>query len=186
VPDSIHAFAAEPYSYADVRAVADDLELSEPVAVTLVRRGYNTPQLAREFLAADESHPPSAFEGMDEMVSRIRAAIEAGRRITVHGDFDVDGVCATTVMVSTLRELGADCDWLIPDRIADGYGLSAANIERLADRGTALLVTVDCGVTAVEEVRRAHELGMDVIVTDHHQAGAELPDCPILHPELSG
>jgi single-stranded-DNA-specific exonuclease len=186
VPDSINAFAAEPYSYADVRAVADDLELSEPVAVTLVRRGYNTPELARVFLAADESHPPSAFQGIDAVVGRIRGAIEAGRRITVHGDFDVDGVCATTVMVSTLRDLGADCDWLIPDRIADGYGLSADNIERLAARGTSLLVTVDCGVTAVEEVRLARELGMDVIVTDHHQAAEELPDCPILHPELSG
>jgi single-stranded-DNA-specific exonuclease len=186
VPNSSHAFAAEPYSYADVRAVADGLELSEPVAVTLVRRGYNTPELARVFLAADESHPASAFDGIDAVVERIRVAIEAGRRITVHGDFDVDGVCATTVMVSTLRELGADCDWLIPDRIADGYGLSPANIERLAARGTSLLVTVDCGVTAVDEVRLARELGMEVIVTDHHQAADELPDCPILHPEISG
>ena len=81
------------------------------------------------------------------------AAIAAGRRITVHGDFDVDGVCATTIMVSTLRELGAECDWLIPDRIGDGYGVSAANVEKLAERGTALLVTVDCGITAVDEVR---------------------------------
>ncbi len=89
-------------------------------------------------------------------------------------------------MVSTLRELGAECDWLIPDRIADGYGLSAANVERLAERGTSLLITVDCGITAVEEVRLARELGMEVVVTDHHQPGAELPDCPILHPELSG
>ena len=90
---------------------------------------------------------------MDEIVEPVRAAIAAGERITVHGDFDVDGVCATTIMVSTLRELGAECDWLIPDRIADGYGLSAANVEKLAERGTSLLITVDCGITAVEEVR---------------------------------
>ena len=82
-------------------------------------------------------------------------------------------------MVATLRELGAECDWLIPDRLADGYGLSAENVEQLAERGTSLLITVDCGITAVEEVALAKELGMEVIVTDHHQAGgraARLPD----------
>ncbi len=185
MPESLHAYAAEPYSYTDVRAVAEDLDLSEPVAVTLVRRGYRTPELARAFLAADESHPPAAFASMADVVERIGAAIEGAGRITVHGDFDVDGVCATAIMVSTLRRLGADCDWLIPDRIEDGYGLSAGNIERLASRGTSLLITVDCGITAVEEVRQAQDLGMEVIVTDHHQAGDELPDCPILHPEIS-
>jgi single-stranded-DNA-specific exonuclease len=185
VPETQKAFAAEPYSYADVRAVAAGTGLSEPVAVTLVRRGYRTLEQARDFLAADESHPPSDFDSMAAIVARVLATIAAGGRITVHGDFDVDGVCATTVMVSTLRELGAECDWLIPDRIADGYGLSGANVERLAERGTALLLTVDCGVTAVAEVRLARELGIETIVTDHHQAGEELPECPILHPELS-
>jgi single-stranded-DNA-specific exonuclease len=186
VPETLKAYAAEPYSYADVRAVADGLGLSEPVAVTLVRRGYRTPDLARAFLAADESHPPSAFDSMPAVVARVLTTVRDGGRITVHGDFDVDGVCATTIMVSTLRALGAECDWLIPDRLGDGYGLSAANVERLGQRGTSLLITVDCGITAVAEVRLARELGMDVIVTDHHQAGDELPDCPILHPELSG
>jgi len=185
VPETLKAFAAEPYSYAEVRAVADGLELSEPVAVTLVRRGYRTPEQARAFLAADESHPPTAFDSMPGVVAQVRAAIAAGERITVHGDFDVDGVCATSIMVSTLRQLGAECDWLIPDRIGDGYGLSAGNVERLAKRGTSLLLTVDCGITAVEEVRLARELGIETIVTDHHQAGDELPDCPILHPEIS-
>lgn len=183
--ETLKAFAAEPYEYADVRAVADGLSLSEPVAVTLVRRGYRTPELARTFLAADESHPPGAFDSMEAIVAQIAAAIAAGERITVHGDFDVDGVCATTIMVSTLRALGAECDWLIPDRIGDGYGLSAPNIEKLAQRGTKLMITVDCGVTAVDEVRLARELGIETIVTDHHQAGDELPDCPILHPEIS-
>jgi single-stranded-DNA-specific exonuclease len=186
VPETLKAFAAEPYSYADVRAVADGLELSEPVAVTLVRRGYRTPEQAQAFLAADESHPASAFDSMAAIVDQVRAAIAAGRKVTVHGDFDVDGVCATTIMVSTLRQLGAECDWLIPDRLSDGYGLSAANVERLAQRGTALLVTVDCGVTAVGEVKLARKLGIETIVTDHHQAGVELPDCPILHPGLDG
>jgi single-stranded-DNA-specific exonuclease len=170
VPETDKAFAADPYDYAEVRAVAEALSLSQPVAVTLVRRGYRTPDEARAFLAADETHPPEAFRGMDEIVALVWAAIEAGERITVHGDFDVDGVSATALMISTLRDLGADCDWLIPDRIADGYGLSNENVERLAARGTGLL---------------AKELGMEVIVTDHHQRDEELPGCLILHPEVS-
>jgi single-stranded-DNA-specific exonuclease len=179
------AFVAEPYSYGEVRALVEALGLSEPVAVTLVRRGYRTPEQARAFLAAEETHSPAAFDSMMEIVERVLAAVEAGRRITVHGDFDVDGVCATTVMVSTLRALGAEVDWLIPDRLADGYGLNPENVRRLAERGTGLLLTVDCGVTAVTEVALARELGMEVVVTDHHQPGGDLPDCPILHPAIS-
>ncbi len=180
------AYRAEPYSYGEARALSAELGLSEPVAITLVRRGYRTPEEARAFLAADESHDAGAFESMTAVVEQVRAAIDAGKRITVHGDFDVDGVCATTLLVGALRELGAECDWLIPDRIADGYGLTAANVERLAERGTGLIVTVDCGITAVEEVALARRLGIEVVVTDHHQPGAELPDCPILHPALDG
>ncbi len=186
MPETISAFTVEPYSYAEARVLSKDLGISEPVAVTLVRRGYRTPEQARSFLTADESHPPSAFEGMDQVVEQVRAAIAAGKRITVHGDFDVDGVCATAVMVRTLRELGGDCDWFIPNRLEDGYGLSSANVRRLAERGTQLLLTVDCGITCVEEVALAKELGVEVIVTDHHQPKDELPECPILHPQVSG
>lgn len=185
MPEIASSFAVEPYSYAEARALTEELGLSEPIAVTLVRRGYRTPEQARSFLAADESHSPSAFEGMDGIVERVMAVVRGGRRITVHGDFDVDGVCATTLMVSTLRELGADCDWFIPNRIDDGYGLSAENVRRLAQRGTSLLLTVDCGITSVEEVALARDLGMEVVVTDHHQTADQLPDCPILHPEVS-
>jgi single-stranded-DNA-specific exonuclease len=185
VPKSAKAFAAYPYDFGEARAVAEALGLSHPVAVTLVRRGYRTPDAARAFLAADESHPPDAFDGMREVAGLVLAAIEAGERITVHGDFDVDGVSATALMISTLRDLGADCDWLIPDRISDGYGLSDENVRTLAERGTGLLITVDCGITAVEQVALAQELGMEVVVTDHHQAGEELPSCLILHPEIS-
>jgi single-stranded-DNA-specific exonuclease len=186
VPETINAFAVEPYSYAEAQALSEELGLSEPVAVTLVRRGYRTPEQARAFLAADETHPPTAFDGIERVVERVRGAIAAGRRITVHGDFDVDGVCATAVMTRALRGLGADCDWFIPNRIEDGYGVSEQNVRRLAERGTALLLTVDCGISSVAEVALARELGMEVIVTDHHQQAAELPDCPVLHPEVSG
>jgi single-stranded-DNA-specific exonuclease len=186
VAETIRAYRADPYSYREARALAEELGLSEPVAITLVRRGYRTPDEARAFLDADESHDPSEFRSMAEVVERVSSAVGTGERVTVHGDFDVDGVCATTILVGALRNLGVDCDWLIPDRIADGYGLSPANIELLAERGTKLLVTVDCGVTAVEEVALARSLGIDVVVTDHHQPGDTLPDCPILHPALDG
>jgi single-stranded-DNA-specific exonuclease len=160
--------------------------LSDPVAIALVRRGYRTPDAARAFLAAAESHEPGAFESMDSVVAQVLGAIADGQRITVHGDFDVDGVSATALLVGALRELGAECDWLIPDRIADGYGLSEGNVRKLAERGARLVITVDCGITAVDEVALARELGIEVIVTDHHQPGGELPDCPILHPALDG
>jgi single-stranded-DNA-specific exonuclease len=186
VPNSASPFAVEPYSYAEARALVDELGLSDPIAVTLVRRGYRTPEQARSFLAAEETYPPRAFDGMDAAVQQVRAAVKAGARITVHGDFDVDGVCATTLMVSTLQGLGAEVDWFIPNRLEDGYGLSAKNVRRLAERGTQLLLTVDCGITSVEEVRLAKELGIEVLVTDHHQQAEELPDCLILHPEVSG
>ncbi len=184
--ETINAYKAEPYSYAEARTLSERLGLSEPVAITLVRRGYRTPEAARAFLNADESHPPGAFGSMGAVVEIVSAAIRDGRRITVHGDFDVDGVCATTILVGALRGLGAECDWLIPDRIADGYGLSTENIQKLRDRGTQLLITVDCGITSVDEVALAKSLGMEVVVTDHHQQGLELPDCPILHPAIDG
>jgi single-stranded-DNA-specific exonuclease len=184
VAETLRAYKAEEYSYDEARELSAELELSEPVAIALVRRGYRTPEEARAFLDADETHPPGAFEAMEPVVEAVLGAVEEGRRITVHGDFDVDGVCATTILVSTLRQLGADCDWLIPDRLTDGYGLSEANVRKLAERGTGLIVTADCGITAVAEIELAKELEMDVMVTDHHQAGGELPDCRILHPGL--
>jgi single-stranded-DNA-specific exonuclease len=186
VAETIHAYRTEPFSYREARVLAEELGLSEPVAVALVRRGYRTPQQARAFLAAEESHPPDGFDSIGPVTERVLAALDAGQRVTVHGDFDVDGVCATAILVAALRGLGGECDWLIPDRIADGYGLSAGNVRRLAERGTSLLLTVDCGVTAAEEVALARSLGMEVVVTDHHQPGSELPDCPILHPALDG
>ncbi|MGH2589245.1 MAG: DHH family phosphoesterase, partial [Actinomycetota bacterium] len=184
VPD--RAYRLEPYAYSEARALADGLGVSDPVAITLVRRGYRTVEAAREFLAARESHDPFEFDAMEEVCARVLDAVGAGRRITVHGDYDVDGVCSTAILVGAVRELGGRCDWFIPDRLADGYGLTEAGIGRLAARGTELLVTVDCGITAVREVAVAHAAGVEVVVTDHHVPGESLPDCPILHPVLSG
>jgi single-stranded-DNA-specific exonuclease len=180
------AYVAEPYSYAEVRALADGLGVSEPLAVTLVRRGYRTVEEARSFLEADESHDPLEFEAMADVVERLRSSANAGRRITVHGDYDVDGVCATAILVSALRDLGARCDWYIPDRLGEGYGLSIAGIRALAQRGTEVLLTADCGITCAGEIEEACWAGMEVIVTDHHSPPERLPDCPILHPAVSG
>jgi single-stranded-DNA-specific exonuclease len=179
------AFRLEPYDYGEVRALAEGLGVAEPVAVTLVRRGHRTVAEARAFLEAADDHDPFLFEAMSAVVDRIRVAVSTGRRITVHGDYDVDGVCSTAILVRSLRAIGADCDWLIPDRLGDGYGLTAATVEALARRGTALLVTTDCGIGSAEEVAAAQAAGMEVIVTDHHQPPDRLPDCPILHPAVS-
>src|SRR4051812_22671538 len=176
------AFQADPYDYGEVRRLAAELSLAEPVAVTLVRRGYRTVDAARRFLEAREEHDPLEFDGIEEVCERILGVVHRGGRITVHGDYDVDGVTSTAILVSTLRSLGAECDWLIPDRLADGYGLTMATVEKLRSRGTDLVITVDCGIGSVEEVAAARAAGMEVVVTDHHLPGAELPDCPIVHP----
>jgi single-stranded-DNA-specific exonuclease len=160
--------------------LAEELGLSEITASVLVRRGYGDPDEARAFLAGEQPlHDPFLLGNMAEAVARIRAAIAAGKRICVHGDYDVDGICATVLALRILRELGAEVEWHLPSRFDEGYGVSGGTLERLAEEGCGLVLTVDCGITAVDEVRRARELGLDVIVTDHHRPGDELPDCPI-------
>ena len=164
----------------EVTALSTELGIGETTASVLVRRGYGDPQTARAFLAAETpAHDPFLLGDMGSACERIRAAIAAGGRICVHGDYDVDGICATVLAVLVLRELGAEVEWHLPSRFDEGYGVSGQTLERLAEEGCGLVLTVDCGITAVEEVRRARELGLDVIVTDHHRPGDELPDCPI-------
>jgi len=165
-----------------------ELGISHTFAQILIRRGFSHPDSARAFLAASEAHPASAFSGIDRAVELIDRHIAAGSRITVHGDYDVDGVCATATMVRALRSFGAKVDWFLPSRIDDGYGLAGETIRRLAARGTNLLITVDCAITALEEVSLALGLGVDVVVSDHHapRADGELPPCPIVHPGVCG
>jgi single-stranded-DNA-specific exonuclease len=167
-------------------ALEQELGISHVLAQILVRRGQTEPRQARAFLAADQRHEPSLFDGIDRALELIWTHIRARTRIIVHGDYDVDGVCATAVLVRALQALGADVGWYLPSRSEDGYGLSAATVERLASSGAALLVTVDCGITAVEQVQLAHAAGLQVVITDHHapRADGELPDCPIVHPSI--
>ncbi|HEY2317142.1 MAG TPA: single-stranded-DNA-specific exonuclease RecJ [Solirubrobacteraceae bacterium] len=175
-----------PYRVADALALERELGVGHVLAQILVRRGLADPEAARRFLNAGEAHDPHAFAGIDHAVSLIRRHIAAGGRIIVHGDYDVDGVCATAIMLRALRTLGADVGWFLPSRLEDGYGLAAATVARLAQRGTALIVCVDCGITAVEEVAAARAAGVDVVVCDHHAPRADggLPDCPVVHPAL--
>jgi single-stranded-DNA-specific exonuclease len=189
------SWTIDPCDYAEVRALAEALEVGEITASILVRRGYADVEQARAFVAGEiEPHDPFLLGDMAVAVERIRAAIAGGRRICVHGDYDVDGICATALAVLTLRSLGADVDWHLPSRFEEGYGVSEITIERLADEGCSLLLTVDCGITAVEEVAAAKARGLEVIVTDHHRPGPELPECPVVatrpstypFPELCG
>src|SRR6266542_3671673 len=178
-----------------VAGLVRSLGVSELTASVLVRRGYAEPGAARAFLAGElPGHDPFLLGDMTEAVEAIRAVIAAGKRICVHGDYDVDGICATALALLVLRGLGADADWHLPSRFDEGYGLSGETIARLADDGCGLVLTVDCGITAVEEVARAKARGLDVVVTDHHRPGDQLPDCPVVatrpsdypFPELCG
>ena len=177
---------AAPYEVAAGRALARGLGVSPVVGAILARRGFGEPEEARRFLAAGESHDPRTLPGVPDACEQVLRHLELGSTIAVFGDYDVDGVCSTAMLLRALRALGADPLWELPTRFDEGYGLSVAAVERLAGRGVGLLVTVDCGITALEPVAAARAAGLDVIVTDHHRPGAELPDCTVVHPALGG
>ena len=159
--------------------LAQELGVSEITASVLVRRGYGDPDDARAFLAGEQPlHDPFLLGDMAAACEAIRSAIADGRRICVHGDYDADGICATALALLVLRELGADADWHLPSRFDEGYGVRGETLSRLADEGCGLVLTVDCGITAVAEVAEARARGLEVVVTDHHRPGEELPDCP--------
>src|SRR4051794_41737039 len=163
----------------EVARLAAELGVSELTASVLVRRGLGDATEARAFLAGElPPHDPFLLGDMAAACARIRAAVERGERICVHGDYDVDGICATALAVLLLRELGARVDWHLPSRFEEGYGLNADTLTRLAGEGYDLVLTVDCGITAVAEVEHARALGLDVVVTDHHRPAETLPACP--------
>jgi single-stranded-DNA-specific exonuclease len=173
----------EPCAHAAVRTLVEALELDETTASVLVRRGYADLEDARLFLeGALPGHDPFALGDMRAAVETIAAAVEAGARICIHGDYDADGICATALAVLLLRELGADVSWHLPSRFEEGYGLNADTLTRLAEEGFELVVTVDCGITAVAEVEHARSLGLEVVVTDHHRPAEEFPACPVVAP----
>src|SRR5438105_3898514 len=183
--DGIWTLRPCPHRQASELAAA--LEISELTATVLVRRGYDDAAKAQRFLDGElPPHDPFLLGDMRTAVERIRAAVAGGERICVHGDYDVDGISATALAVLLLRELGAKVDWHLPSRFDEGYGVAGETLARLASEGCGLVVTVDCGITAIAEVAAARADGLDVIVTDHHRPGGTLPDCPIVATRPSG
>ncbi len=159
--------------------------MSEVLAQVLVRRGLGDPAAARAFLHPDfRVHDPYLMSGMAEARRRIDQALRRSEPIAVHGDYDADGITATFLLVSVLEELGADVRWRLPNRFSEGYGVSEAAVDELGEAGVKLLITVDCGINARAEVARAQALGMDVIVTDHHELEGEPPACVVVTPKL--
>lgn len=164
-----------------VRLGVDDYLL----AAVLWQRGWRDPVAVQHLLRpsyTDHLSDPFAFRHMHEAVDRVIRAITNHERIVVHGDYDADGVTTAVLLTDSLRRLGGQVDWYVPDRFTEGYGLNLATIEKLASEGTKLLMTVDCGTSNTTEIARARDLGIDVIVLDHHQPPPERPNAIMINP----
>ena len=191
-----------PCADADAGAVArlvDELRLPEPLCRLLVARGHPEPAAARAFLrpSLDTLHDPFELAGMDAAVARIGAAIDRGETVFVHGDYDVDGICAAALYTRLLRRMGATVVPFVPHRTRDGYDLGPNGVRRAVEAGAGLILTGDCGIVAHDAVEAAGQAGIDVVVTDHHTPGETLPstvavvnpkraDCGYPDPSLSG
>lgn len=176
--------------HAQERCIPDALRvlgLPERLLELLVDRGLDTPELIHEYLHPDKSllHDPMRMQDMGKAVTVIRDSIAKGEEIVVFGDYDVDGVTATAILMTYLKKQGAKVGFYIPDRHGEGYGLNKAAIDKFSDHAR-LLITVDCGITCPDEVAYARSLGMRVIVTDHHQLGPKLPECEAILNPLMG
>jgi single-stranded-DNA-specific exonuclease len=166
--------------------LAGQLGISPVVARLLCQRGLGDPEHASRFLnpSLDHLHDPMALADMGKAVDRILGAIERRERIAIHGDYDVDGVTSTVILRRALELLGGTVIHFIPERLRDGYGLQPASVERLHADGVALIISVDCGIRGADAARRARELGVDLIITDHHEPDAELPDAlAVINPK---
>ncbi|WP_456278157.1 single-stranded-DNA-specific exonuclease RecJ [Bacillus sp. AK128] len=171
------------------KQLSDELSISYIVANLLVSRGITTASEAEQFLNIEQStfHDPFLLKGMDQTIERIQTAIEKAEKILVFGDYDADGVSSTTVMLRALRAKGADVEFYIPNRFREGYGPNRNAFQWAYQEGYRLIITVDTGISALDEARYAKELGIDLIITDHHEPGPELPVAfSIIHPRLPG
>lgn len=170
-------------------SLAGELGLHPLPARILLHRGYRTPEAAAAFLSDKLADLPDPFrmKGMVAAVERLTRALRQGEKITLYGDYDVDGVCSTSLLTLFLRELGGRPATYIPHRLGEGYGLNLQAMDHIAADGTRVLVTLDCGITAMAEVARAKELGMDVVVVDHHTVLPSLPAAvAVLNPHQPG
>lgn len=168
-----------------VKSLAESLNISETIAQLLVLRNITNYQQAKAFFrpTLDTIHDPFLMNGMEAATTRVIKAITENEPICIYGDYDVDGTCATALMFMFLKELGANVDFYIPKRLTEGYGVSKLGVEFVKTKGTSLLISVDCGITAIEETQLANDLGIDVIICDHHQPKEEIPNAhAILDP----
>jgi single-stranded-DNA-specific exonuclease len=163
-------------------------DISPIVVQVLYNRNIREPDQVRAFMAQRRtSYDPFHLKGMSAAIERIRQAIQDGERVAVYGDFDADGVTSTALLTQTLRALGATVAPYIPDRVDEGYGLNTDALEELASRGANLIVTVDCGIRSSDEVAFGNRLGLDIVVTDHHSVGLELPPAlAVINPKQPG
>jgi single-stranded-DNA-specific exonuclease len=157
--------------------LVQELKISPAIARLLAIRGIDEPESARRFLhpSLDHLHDPFALADMAAAVDRILGAVARKERIAIHGDYDVDGITSTVILRRALELLGADVSHFIPERLRDGYGLQPETFDRLQASGVKLVISVDCGIRGIEAAERARELGIDLIITDHHEPGATLP-----------
>ncbi len=162
-----------------VALLADALQTSPLCAKLLYNRGYTDAEAATAFVMKSDAflYNPYLLKDIRPAVNRIRAAIEGQEKITIYGDYDVDGVTSVSILYMYLKEHGADVDYYIPTRESEGYGLNVGAFRMIKDRGTSLVITVDTGITAIDEILYAKEIGLDVVVTDHHHCRPELPCC---------
>jgi single-stranded-DNA-specific exonuclease len=184
-----HWVIAENADAEKTHELSEILGIPAVIAKILVNRGIGTREEARRFFKPDwnDLMDPFLMQDMDIAVERIARALENRERILIYGDYDVDGITSVSLLYLFLSRHGGNVGFYIPDRLREGYGLSSAGIIQAAEEGAALMITVDCGITAVEEILHAKRLGMDVIVSDHHEQGKELPEAlAILNPKRNG
>lgn len=169
----------------EIKQISEKLQIKPLTARLLFNRGYTSAELAESFIKNKEIsfHDPFLLKDMDKAVERIFHALDNGEKIVIYGDYDVDGVTAVSILYLYLKEKGGDVSYYIPSRTGEGYGINPSAIESLAEKQTNLLITVDTGITAVSETEYAKQLGVDVLITDHHECQNELPNaCAIVNP----
>lgn len=173
----------------NLKLIINEFQLSEIIARAMINRGIDTVPKVRTFLDIDldSLHDPYLLKGMHQAVERILKAVKCKEKMCVYGDYDVDGITSTAIMMRTLKKLGADAIYYIPNRTEEGYGLNKGSMDRIKELGVSLIVTVDCGIRSNEVVDYAHSLGMEIIVTDHHECEGELPKAHcIINPHQDG
>ena len=171
-----------------VNKIYHDFGISKLIGAILVNRGLTEKDEIERYLQKNLAvmHDPFLMKDMDKAIERIKYAFEKEEKITVYGDYDVDGVTSTAILVKYLRKCNAEVDYYIPDRIDEGYGINNGALDKIKNNGTSLVITVDSGITAVDEIEYASTIGLDVIVTDHHQCKDILPQaCAVLNPKIS-